>query len=168
MSLWGITSAFSCYTGQSTGEGNTQKIRRGVRIGFLMTCVMTLPFVAAFSIFGSPIASVFFPKGYASEALSHAVRYAHIYLPLVVCIQLVHHFYHSYLRSLGRVSVVLGLTVINGIVRIVVTLLLAPVIGLDGVFLAQIFGYATDSILSFIIYFSDTVPTTICSVCLLF
>lgn len=153
MSLWGITSAFSCYIGQSTGEKSAQKIRQGVRIGFLMTCVMTLPFVAAFSILGSPIASMFFPKGYAGEALSCAVRYAHLYLPLVVCIQLVHHFYHCYFRSLGRVSLVLGFSVINGAVRIIVALLLTPVIGLDGVFLAQIFAYAIDSIISFIIYF---------------
>ena len=152
MSLWGISSAFGCYTGQSAGEGNTQKIRRGVRVGFGMTCVTVLPFVTVFSIFGSPIASMFFPNGYAGEALFYAVRYSHIYLPFVY-IQLVQHFYHSYLRSLERANVVLGLTVIGSVVRVIGTLLLTPVIGLDGVFLAQIFGWAIDSIISFIIYF---------------
>ena len=152
MSLWGITSAFACYTGQSAGEGNTQKIRRGVRIGFWMTCVTILPFVAVFSIFGGPIASMFFPTGYAGEALSYAIRYAHIYLPFVY-VQLIQHFYHTYMRSLGQVSIVLGITIIGSMIRIVGTLLLTPVIGLDGVFLAQIFGWAIDSIISFMIYF---------------
>lgn len=152
MSLWGITSAFACYTGQSAGEGNTRKIRRGVRIGFWMTCVTILPFVAVFSIFGGPIASMFFPRDYAGEALSYAVRYAHIYLPFVY-IQLIQHFYHTYMRSLGQISVVLGITIIGSIVRIVGTLLLTPAMGLDGVFLAQIFGWVIDSIISVTIYF---------------
>ena len=121
-------------------------------MGFVMTCVTVLPFVTVFSIFGSPIASMFFPTGYEGEALSYAVRYSHIYLPFVY-IQLIQHFYHSYLRSLGQVNVVLWLTVIGSVVRIIGTLLLTPVIGLDGVFLAQIFGWAIDSIISFIIYF---------------
>ncbi len=152
MSLWGISSAFACYTGQSAGEGNTQKIRRGVRVGFWMTCVTILPFVAVFSIFGGPIASLFFPKGYEGEMYLYAVRYAHVYLPFVY-VQLIQHFYHTYLRSLGQVSVVLGLTIMGSIVRIVGTLLLTPVLGLEGVFLAQIFGWAIDSIISFILYF---------------
>lgn len=151
-SLWGISSAFACYTGQSAGEGNTQKIRRGVRIGFWMTCLMILPFVAVFSIFGDPIASMFFPNGYEGEALSYAVRYAHIYLPFAY-IQLIQHFYHTYMRSLGQVSVVLGITVVGSIIRIVGTLLLTPVIGLDGAFLAQFIGWAIDSMISFAIYF---------------
>lgn len=153
MSLWGIASAFACYTAQSAGEGNIQKIRRGVWIGFWMTWVTVLPFVAVFSAFGGPIASIFFPKGYEGEALSHAVRYAHVYLPFVVSVQLIQHFYHTYLRSLGRVSVVLGITVTGSVVRVAITLLLTPVIGLDGVFLAQLLGWAIDSIISFILYF---------------
>lgn len=151
-SLWGITSAFACYTGQSAGEGNTQKIRRGVRVGFWMTCVTILPFVAVFSLLGGPIASIFFPKGYVGEAYVYAVRYAHIYLPFIY-VQLVQHFYHTYLRSLGRVSVVLVITIIGSIIRIVGTLLLTPVLGLEGVFLAQILGWAIDSTISFSLYF---------------
>ena len=80
------------------------------------------------------------------------MRYAHIYLPFVY-IQLIQHFYHTYMRSLGLVSVVLGITIMGSIVRIVGTLLLTPVLGLEGVFLAQIFGWAIDSMISFAIYF---------------
>lgn len=152
ISLWAIASAFACYTGQSAGEGSTEKIRRGVRIGFLMTAGMLLPFVAVFSICGGPIASLFFPEGYTGESYLYAVRYAHIFLPFVY-VQMFHHFYHTYLRSLGRVSVVLIITAIGSVARIVATLLLTPVLGLDGVFLGQIIGWLLDSIVSFGLYF---------------
>ena len=151
-SLWGITSAFACYTGQGAGEGNIKKIRRGVKVGFGMTCLTILPFIVVFSVFGGPIASLFFPQGNTGASYLYAVRYAHLYLPFVY-VQVIQHFFHTYMRSLGRVSVVLGITIVGSIVRIVATLLMTPVLGLDGVFLAQIIGWAIDSIISFVLYF---------------
>ena len=151
MSLWGITAAFACYTGQSAGEGSISKIRRGVRIGFLMSAVILLPFVLIFSILGGPIASIFFPDGYAGESYNIAVRYVHIFLPFVF-VQLIQHFYHTYLRSLGRVNVVLGLTLVGSAARIAFTLILTPLIGLDGVFIGQICGWTFDSAVSFALY----------------
>ena len=149
--LWAATSAFACYTAQCVGEGNCQKIRRGVRVGFLMNALMLLPFVLVFSVFARPIVAIFFPTGFEGDAYQYAVRYATIFLPFVY-IQLVEHIIHSYLRSLGRVSVVLGITLFGSVVRVAATLLLVPSMLLDGAFLGQILSWVADTAVSLFLF----------------
>lgn len=57
------------------------------------------------------------------------------------------------MRSLGRVNVVLGITVVGSITRIAATLLLVPVMRLEGVFTGQIISWTVDMILSLLLYF---------------
>ena len=67
-------------------------------------------------------------------------------------IQLVEHIIHSYLRSLGRVSVVLGITLFGSAVRVAATLLLIPVMYLDGAFLGQILSWGADTAVSVFLF----------------
>ena len=126
-------------------------IRRGVRIGFWMNCAIVLPFVVTIVILARPLVALFFPEGYAGEALEYAVRYAIVFFPLVY-VQLVGHFFHTYLRSLGRVSIVLWITLVGSITRVVGALLLVPLIGLDGAFTAQVLSWAVDAAICIWIY----------------
>lgn len=151
MCLWAATSAFACYTGQCIGEGNTEKIRRGRRVGLFMNVLLVLPFVLVIMALAGPIVSVFFPEGYTGEAYTHAVRYARVYLPFIY-IQLIGHFLHAYMRSLGRVPTVLGITIVGGVTRWVMTLLLVPVMHLEGVFVGQIISWGIDAIISVALY----------------
>ena len=152
ISLWAYASAFGCYTGQCVGKRDTQKIRRGVRVGFLMCCAVLFPFVIAILLFAKPFSALFFPNGYTGEALDHAVRYAMVFFPLVY-VQLIGHFFHTYLRSLGRVSVVLWITLIGSTVRVAGALTLIPWLGLDGTFIAQVLSWAVDAMICSAIYF---------------
>jgi Na+-driven multidrug efflux pump len=68
MTIWAATSAFSCYTAQCVGEGDTKKIRRGVRVGLEINAALLLPVVLGISVLAGPIVSIFFPDGYEGEA----------------------------------------------------------------------------------------------------
>ena len=151
MSLWAMTSAFACYTAQCVGERNYGKIRKGLSVGFVLNVVMMLPFVLVLVIFARPIASLFFPSDYVAEAYGYAVRYATVFLPFLY-VQLVGHILHSYMRCLGRVTLVLVISLVGSAIRYAFVLLLTPEIGMDGIFLAQVLGWVGDMILSIILY----------------
>ena len=152
ISLWAYASAFGCYTGQCVGRSDTQKIRRGVRVGFWMICAIVLPFVVAIVIFAKPFVSLFLPSGYMGETFEYAVRYATVFFPFIY-VQLIGHFFHTYLRSLGRVNIVLWITLIGSTVRVAGALILIPILSLDGAFVAQILSWAVDAVICSIIFF---------------
>ena len=148
--LWSVTSAFTYYTAQCVGKRDYKKIRHGLKVGFIMNCIMILPFVLVLSVFARPITSMFFPSGYVGEAYTYAVRYAVIYLPFVY-VQLVGHVLHAYMRSLGCMNTVLGITIFGSIIRIAATVMLVRVMHIEGVYLAQIISWAADAMLSVVI-----------------
>lgn len=149
-SLWAVTSAFSCYTGQCVGKGDCEKIRRGLRAGFILNVAAMLPPVLILALLAHPIVSLFFPATHMGEAYGYAIRYATVFLPFVY-IQLVGHILHSYMRSLGCVSTVLWITLVGSVTRVVATLMLVPLLRLDGVFLAQIISWTLDAFISVIL-----------------
>jgi len=151
ITIWQMTSAMNCYTAQCVGGGCYHKIPRGLRVGFLMNSLMLLPFVLVSVLFSGPIVSVFFPSGYVGEAYGYAIRYATVFMPFVY-VQLVDHVMHAYMRSLGKVNVVLGITFFGSAVRVAATALLVPLISMDGVYLGQVISWAADSVVSVIIY----------------
>ena len=152
ISMWAATSAFGCYTGQCVGEGNTQKIRRGIKAGYLINSALVLPFVLIISVFAKPIVGLFFPSDYMGEAYVLSVRYASLWLPFVY-VQLVGHILHTYMRSLGRVNTVLWITILGVTTRLGTTLWLIPSMSLDGAFLGQIISWAIDAVVSILICF---------------
>jgi Na+-driven multidrug efflux pump len=60
---------------------------------------------------------------------------------------------HAYLRSLGSVNVVLWITFVGSAVRVIATIWLVALIGMDGVFIGQIISWAIDAVISLTIYF---------------
>ncbi len=145
--LWCVTNAFSYYTAQCTGKKDYEKIKYGLKVGFIMNSVMLLPFILAIMIFADPISSIFFPAGFVGDAYTYAVRYAMIYLPFVY-VQLVGHILHAYMRSLGSMNMVLGITIFGSAIRIISTILLVRVMHIEGAYLGQIISWAADAILS--------------------
>lgn len=150
VSLWGVTNAFNCYTAQCVGKGDYKRIGRGIRTGFILNCVMLLPFVSVLSLLARPVVSVFFPAGFTGEAYEYAVCYGTIWLPFVY-VQLVGHMLHSYMRSLGRVNTVLWITLLVSAVRVASTILLVPGMHIEGAYLGQVISWVVDAVISVII-----------------
>ena len=152
-SFWNLCSAVDCHTAQAVGEGNVQKVRRGLAAGIWMNIAVLAPFVLLFSIFAEPIASIFFPSGYKGLALEYAVRFFDSY-PVFLYINMIGHLLHSYMRSIGRVNIVLYITFLGSSVRIAATLLLVPLLQMDGVYLGLVLSWVVDGAISLILYFA--------------
>lgn len=150
VSLWSVTNAFTCYTAQCVGMGEPKKIPGGVRAGFILNILALLPFVVAFIVFAKPITSIFFTAGFSGDAYQYALRYTAVYLPFVY-VQLVGHILHSYMRSLGSVNTVLGITVFASAIRVASTIWLVPAMHIDGAYWGQIISWAADAVVSIII-----------------
>lgn len=150
-SFWNTSAAVGVYTGQCVGAGKPEKIRRGLWVGLQLNALILLPFVLVFTVLAEPIASLFFPSDFAGEALDYAVRFARGYM-FFLYINMIGHLLHTYLRGLGAVNVVFRITIIGSAVRIAVTLLLVPVIGMEGAYIGLVLGWTADAIASCVIY----------------
>ena len=150
-SIWNLTSAISCYTAQCAGEGSLKKIPKGLRAGFLLNTVTLVPVLALCLVFARPVVSIFFPTGFEGDSFLYALRYVQVFLPFLL-IQMVEHVFHSYLRSVGAVGHVFWISLFGALVRLVTTYLLVPVLGMDGVFLSQIFSWVADTAVTLVLY----------------
>lgn len=147
MSLWAVSNAFNSYTAQCVGKGDSEKIPKGLKAGFILNSVMLLPFVVALAIFAGPVVSLFFPQGVTGEAYSYAMRYAAVFLPFVY-VQLTGHMLHCYMRCLGSMTTVLGITIFGSAVRVIATVLLVPRMHIEGAYWGQIISWAADAVVS--------------------
>lgn len=152
VSLWAVTNAFNCYTAQCVGKGDYKRIGNGVKAGFILNCAMLLPVVAAFMLFARPLTSIFFPAGFTGDAYQYALCYTSSWLPFVY-VQLVGHVLHSYMRSLGQVNIVLWITLFVSAVRVVSTILLVPIMHIEGAYLGQVVSWAADAVVSVVIVY---------------
>lgn len=150
-SIWNLTSAISCYTAQCAGEGSLKKIPKGLRAGFLLNTVTLVPVLGLCLVFARPVVSIFFPAGFEGDSFLYALRYVQVFLPFLL-IQMVEHVFHSYLRSVGAVGHVFWISLFGALVRLVTTYLLVPVLGMDGVFLSQIFSWVADTAVTLVLY----------------
>jgi Na+-driven multidrug efflux pump len=148
-----MCAAVDCHTAQAVGMGNVQKVRRGLTVGLWMNIAALTPFVLLFTIFAEPLALIFFPDGYRGLALEYAVRFFEVY-SIFLYVNMIGHLMHSYMRSIGRVTTVLWVTILGSFVRVVATLLLIPPMHMDGVYLGLVLSWAADGMLSVILYFS--------------
>lgn len=147
MSLWAVTNAFNSYTAQCVGKGDHLRIKKGLRAGYILNSIMLLPFVLILMLFAEPVISLFFSGDFTGDAYGYALRYASLYLPFVY-VQLVGHVLHSYMRCLGSMKTVLGITIFGSAIRVLSTVLLVPVMHIEGAYLGQIISWAADAAVS--------------------
>ena len=151
--FWNACHAVSCYTAQCVGAGDYKKIPRGLKAGFRVNLALLTPFVVTVMIFSEPINSIFFPSGYEGAAFEYALRFSKVYMPFLY-INMVGHLLHVYLRSLGKVNVVFGITIIGSTVQLISSLLLIPALKLDGAYIGQVLSWSADTLLSFSMFYA--------------
>ena len=149
--FWSTAGALGCHTSQCVGAGKTKKIPKGLWVDLCISVAFLLPVMLAFIAFAEPITSIFFPEGYRGEAFGYAVRFITAFLPFLF-INMLGHLLHGYIRSLGAVSVVLGVSLLGSATRLTLTLILTPTMGMEGIFLAWIFGWVADTGASAVLY----------------
>ena len=141
----------SIYTAQSIGAKKYGNIRKGLLAGLVQAFVLVAPVLLACIFFARPIASIFFTDGYTGEAYAAAVRFATVFLPLIV-FNVINNLMHSFFRGVGAFGTLIFSTSFASIVRIVLTFILAPMFSLDGVFLGWTISWIAEALLCFFIF----------------
>ena len=141
----------STYTAQSIGAGKTEQIRKGLFAGAVQSFVLVSPLLLSCVLFARPIASIFFTDGYTGEAYAYAVRFATLYLPFLL-FNVINNLMHSFFRGMGALGTLILSTSFGSIVRILLTLLLAPTMHIDGIFFGMAAAWVAEAFLCVCIY----------------
>lgn len=145
------SKALANYVAQSIGAGKSENIPRGLRVGLLQGVVLLLPFVLATVIFAKPIAALFFESGYTGEAFEYAVHFSRVYMPLVY-LNMLNNLAHSFFRGMGSMLELFVSTFTGSAARLAATLVLAPLYGMEGVFIAWAISWLAEAILCVVLY----------------
>ena len=145
------SKALANYIAQSIGAGKNENIPRGLRAGLLQGATLLLPFVLTTVIFAKPIASLFFENGYTGEAFAYAVHFSRVYIPFVY-LNMLTNLAHSFFRGMGSMHELFICTLLGSASRLVATIFLAPMLGMEGVFIAWVLGWAAEALLCLTLY----------------
>lgn len=145
------SKAVANYVSQSIGAGKTENIPRGLRVGLLQGALLLLPFALGTVIFAKPLASLFFESGYTGEAFAYAVHFSRVYMPLVY-LNMLNNLAHSFFRGMGSMLELFVCTLSGSASRLIATVVLAPMLGMEGVFIAWAISWAAEALLCVVLY----------------
>lgn len=143
--------AVGSYTAQCMGEGRADKIKRGIFAGLVQGVLFLLPFVGVMLMFPDQTLSLFFKENASPEAISYAWAFIRIYLPFVF-FNLINNLFHNLYRGVKKMSFLIASTTTASLVRILIGLVLAPMYGMHGFYIAWVASWIYEALLSFVIY----------------
>lgn len=141
------------YTAQSVGAKKRENLKRGVRVGFLQGCVFLIPILVLTVILARPLCSIFFESGYVGKSLDLSLLFVRVYLPFVFA-NVINNLFHNFFRGVKAVTLVLVSTALGSVVRIICTLILSPIYGLEGVYSGWVISWIAEAIFITLAYLS--------------
>lgn len=157
---YGICSSFyyssartvSSFVGQCLGAGKFDKIRQGMRSGFVQGVAYMLIPLIPLVLFPTQICGLFFEEGFTGEALDTAVRFCRVFLPFVV-FGFLTNLFHAFYRGFGAIKMLLASTAVGAVVRLICSYLLVPEMRMDGIYLGWVIAWIAEAAFAAAIYF---------------
>ena len=144
-------NAFSTFTAQNYGAGDSERVRRGLRQATMLSVGFSVLISAVVCAFAPMLMRIFVQAG-ETGVIASGVRYLRIegacYLG-IGCLFLLYGFY----RAVKRPGMSVVLTVISLGTRVVLAYLLAPTVGEVGIWVAIPIGWALADITGYGWYF---------------
>ncbi len=133
-----ISSAITAFIAQNVGARNPERTERGFRVSFLLEVAAGLLVSAIVLLLRAPLMSVFSAD---AGMIAEGIRYFSIigFCYILPCLT---NGYQGYLRGTGHMLTSLLGTLTQISVRVIVTLLCVPVMGIPGVGLACVAGWS--------------------------
>lgn len=141
------------YTAQCVGAGKTENLKKGVFVGFLQGIILLSPFLITCVTLSSRFCSIFFPSDYTGEAIELAVRFVRCFLPFVV-FNVINNLFHAFFRGIKAMKLLLLFTTLGAVSRIIATLLLSRIYGMDGVYMGWVISWICEALPVALLYFS--------------
>ncbi|MBR7132877.1 MAG: hypothetical protein IKD04_05040 [Clostridia bacterium] len=139
------------FVAQCVGAKTYDKIKKGLWFGLGQNILFMLPFFLVSVFLPRWICSLFFDQGASEVAIEYTVIFLKYYLPFIllnVVANLLHHFF----RGVASMKPLLIATVCGSVVRIVVSIALAPALGIHGIYIGWISFWIADALVGFLMY----------------
>jgi len=148
--LQDLGNAFSTYTAQNKGAGETKRIREGFRVTSRIIIVLSAVISIVAFAFAPNLITLFVNKD-ATEVIAVGVGYLRIVSVFYVLLGFIVMFY-GFFRGLGEIKISILMTVVSQGLRLLLAYSFAPIKGFSGVCWAIVIGWLLSDLLGFIMY----------------
>lgn len=132
MPLQDFGNAFSTYTAQNVGAGNTERVRQGLKTASIMISIFSVIVSIVVIVFAKPLIGLFV-KAVDVEVIAIGAQYLYIEGIFYILIGFLFMFYGFY-RGLGFASMSIILTIVSLGTRVLLSYILAPKFGYTMIF----------------------------------
>lgn len=150
-SLSTLANGMSSFTAQNVGARDYNRIKKGFHSGIGMVLAICLPFVISYTFFGRQLISFF--KVNSSLGLTTGIHFLLITSPFYFIIS-VKLLADGVLRGAGSMRQFMAATLTDLFLRVVLSYILAPIFGTNGIWASWPIGWIAAAILSMTFYFS--------------
>lgn len=147
------SKTLSNYAAQCIGSNKTNLLKKGVRVGILQGLLFSSIPIAVCMLFAESVCGLFFPAGFTGEGFTYAVMFAQIYLPFAL-FNMINNLFHSFYRGTASMKLLVFLTASGAVSRVLFSMFLIPHFGMQGMYIAWVLCWITESILALGSYFS--------------
>lgn len=146
--------ALGAYTGQNIGAKKLDRVKKGVRVGMLLSVITSLVIAGVLLLCGRSILSLFVDPAYGqlTYVLDVGQRYLNIMLYALPSLYLL-YVYRSALQGMGDTLMPMVSGLVELIMRVGIALTLPALLGPDGIFIAEIAAWIGAAILLSITYY---------------
>ncbi|MFT4007471.1 MAG: MATE family efflux transporter [Lacrimispora sp.] len=148
--LQDLGNAFSTYTAQNQGAGESKRIREGFHAASKIIIILSAVISIIAFVFAPNLITLFINKD-AAEVISTGVGYLRIVSVFYVLLGFIVMFY-GFFRGLGAIKISILMTVVSQGLRVLLAYTFAPVKGFSGVCWAIVAGWFLSDLLGLYIY----------------
>lgn len=138
------SKALMNYSAQCMGAGKFSQISRGLKTSLAQVFLFTLPMMAVCLIAPRFFAGLFFTDPYC-EGAGYTVQYLLFCIPFLP-LQVLDNLFHNFYRGVLKIPVIVVSTAINTVVRIGLAYLLAPKLGMNGIYTALVISWGAEAL----------------------
>lgn len=150
-SILSFGNGLSNYASQNYGAGEPKRIKSGYKAGLVLMIALALCFMLVFVLIPTPLTEIFVTDGDA-EAIKAGVSFLE-FVPWFFAVVAVKMASDGILRGTGHMTMFMIGTFADLILRVGLSLILAPIYGLNGIWYAWPVGWAVGALLTVLFYF---------------
>lgn len=145
--------ALTTYNAQNYGAKQYQRVKAGVKVAAIVSIVISLIIGTVIIVFGKGILLLFISGNKEEIAAVLAVAYHYLYI-MAICLPILYilHTYRNALQGIGNTVVPMFSGIVELIMRVAVAIFLPKVIGVEGIYYAEVVAWSGAAILLFISY----------------
>lgn len=145
-----MASGLSSFAAQNMGANKPERVKKGFRASLVMAVCIIIPFLLGYLLFGPQIVGIFVEDS-SVEVIQCTTQFLYIVSPFyfVLMFKLMGD---SVLRGAGQMKQFMVTTFSDLIIRVILCYILAPMLGIMGIWLSWPIGWTIGTVLSYAFY----------------